>query len=48
MDNLVFHARVSDYKGYPTCGYKIQAEIEKNEKAKKQKREELEKKELNK
>ena len=45
FDNLVFHARVSDYQGkLPTCGYKIQAKIKEKEKAEQQKREEQEEK----
>ena len=44
FDNVVFHARVSDYKGnYPTCGYSLQNEIEYNERMEQQKKEQEEK-----
>ena len=43
--NLVFHARVSDYKEkYPTCGYNLQNKIEYNERMEQQRREQEEKK----
>ena len=45
FDNVVFHARVSDYSGrYPTCGYNRQREIEYNERMEQQRREQEEKK----
>ena len=45
FDNLVFHARVSDYKGrYPNCGYNLQNRIEYNEIMEQQRREQEEKK----
>lgn len=45
FDNVVFHARVSDYKNnYPTCGYSLQNKIEYNERMEQQRKEQEEKK----
>ena len=43
FNNLVCHARISDYRGnYPNCGFNLQNEIEYNEKLEQQRREERE------
>ena len=45
FDNVVFHAKVSDYSGnYPTKGYNLQNNIEYNETMERQRREQEEKK----